>query len=113
MTHWYNDPKVRKALNSKKLAIVYIKADGDDTYRPMVANTAPYRVIRKAYTEYDRAARIACGCGVEWGRVTERLGLRVLPDMLVAAKIGCPYEWTASPLYDKAVAALAQIEGDK
>jgi len=107
-TKWYKTAAVAKAVRHHSNTInSHRSADGDTDY--VVADTAATRKITKAYDLAMKGGRVAEALGVEWATVQRRLGLRVLPEMLIAAQVGMPYEWASSPLAEEAIAALAEI----
>jgi hypothetical protein len=106
---WYMTADVAKALRSKQLAITSERAGNGDVFHE-VTNTDPARAIRKAQDLAHKGGSIAEQLGTPWAVVSDRLGLRIQPDMLIAAAIGAPYEWSMSVVYQRAADALAEIE---
>jgi hypothetical protein len=103
---WFMTAKVAKILRNDDIAIAY----DDASQQPYAADTRGYRKLYKAYAAAFATAQAANKMGVEWSVADDRMGLRVQPEMLVAAAVGMPFEWTNTPMQRAAIAALADID---
>lgn len=110
MNKWFLEPAVIKALRSKSLRIAYSNFGTGIGFQPEVVRGSAYNLLLKAYERADHAGRCIEHYGfISRSRINEDLGLLVLPQMLIAAQIGAPYEWQGSPLFTRAEEALAEI----
>jgi hypothetical protein len=100
---WYMTPSVVSVLRSGSLSITGASP------AVVVDNPASNRVRRAYAAAYDHA-KVVDAFGIPWVVINDRLGLRVLPDMLIAATIGAPYEWQSAAVMPAAEAALAEME---
>lgn len=106
---WYMTDAVATALRSSKLALEAERDQfGGVGYE--VADSMAWRSIYKACELAHKGGRIAEQLGTPWPVVCDRLGLHVLPRMLVAAVVGMPYEWQDTPVARRAEEAVAEIE---
>ena len=102
---WFMTAKVAKILRNDDIGIEY-----DASQQPYADDTRGYRKLVKAYAAAHATAAAAQKMGVDWQEAKGRMGLGVLPEMLVAAAVGVPFEWSHSPLQRAAIAALADID---
>lgn len=107
---WYMTEDVASALRSRQLGMASSRDERTGATINEAVNSAPYRVLQRAYTAAFAAGKVAEKLGVPHAVVADRLGYFARPEMVVAAVVGAPYEWVGSRQLDNAEKAVDEIE---
>jgi hypothetical protein len=107
---WYMTEDVAAALRSRQIGIDKSRDKLTGATINEATNSAPYRVMQRAYKAAFAAGKVAEKLGVPHAVVADRLGYHARPEMIVAVVTGVPYEWAGTRQIASAEKAVDEIE---
>lgn len=107
---WYMTEDVARALRSRQIGLASSRDKLTGATLTEAVDCPAYRVMQRAYKAAFAAGKVAEKLGVPHPVVAERLGYFAMPEMVVAAVVGAPYEWQGTRQLASAEKAVDEIE---